>query len=102
MRLVYGYALAVAAAMSVPPALVAQGQGEVARSVAGGGITVSGWTGKVDANEEKNGQSVNNAKFAQEGKDFHVTTGPATTYWNPANKATGTTPSRRRSPSRST
>jgi len=89
MRLVYGYALAVAAAMSVPPALVAQGQGEVARSVAGGGITVSGWTGKVDANEEKNGQSVNNAKFAQEGKDFHVTTGPATTYWNPANKATG-------------
>jgi hypothetical protein len=91
MRLVYGYAVAVAAIMSVPPALVAQGQGqaETARTVAGGGITVTGWTGKVDANEEKNGQTINSAKLAQEGKDLHVTTGPATTYWNPANKAAG-------------
>jgi hypothetical protein len=88
MRLVYGYALAVAAVMSTAPAIVAQ-QGEAARAVAGGGITVSGWTGKVDANEEKNGQTINNAKLAQEGKDLHVTTGPATTYWNPANKASG-------------
>ena len=88
MRLVYGYALAVAAVMSTAPAIVAQ-QSEAARAVAGGGITVSGWTGKVDANEEKNGQTINNAKLAQEGKDLHVTTGPATTYWNPANKASG-------------
>jgi hypothetical protein len=88
MRLVYGYALAVAAVMSTAPAIVAQ-QGEAARAVAGGGITVSGWTGKVDANEEKNGQTINSAKLAQEGKDLHVTTGPATTYWNPANKASG-------------
>src|SRR5919199_12750 len=26
---------------------------------------------------------------AAEGKDLHVTTGPAVVYWNPANKATG-------------
>src|SRR6476646_8991987 len=88
MRLVYGYALAVAAVMSAPNIIGAQ-QAETARSVAGGGITAAGWTGKVDANEEKNGQTVNNAKLAQEGKDLHVTTGPATTYWNPANKAAG-------------
>ena len=88
MRLVYGYALAVAAVMSAPNIIGAQ-QAETARSVAGGGITAAGWTGKVDANEEKNGQTVNNAKLAMEGKDLHVTTGPATTYWNPANKAAG-------------
>ena len=88
MRLVYGYALAVAAVMSAPNIIGAQ-QAETARSVAGGGITAAGWAGKVDPNEEKNGQTVNNAKLAMEGKDLHVTTGPATTYWNPANKAAG-------------
>jgi hypothetical protein len=88
MRLVFGYALAVAVVMSVPPAVGAQ-QGETARAVAGGGITAAGWTGKIDANEEKQGQTINNAKLAQEGAGLRVTTGPAVTYWNPANKATG-------------
>ena len=88
MRLVYGYALAVAAVMSAPNIIGAQ-QADAAKSVAGGGITAAGWAGKVDASEEKNGQTVNNAKLAMEGKDLHVTTGPATTYWNPANKAAG-------------
>jgi hypothetical protein len=32
---------------------------------------------------------VNNAKLAPEGNGLRVTTGPATTYWNPANRATG-------------
>jgi hypothetical protein len=62
---------------------------EVSRGVAGGGVTVKGWTGKIDAGEEKSGMTLNSAKFAAEGKGFHVTTGPATTYWNPANKASG-------------
>jgi hypothetical protein len=88
MRLVYGYALAVAAVMSAPSMIGAQ-QGDAAKAVAGGGITASGWQGKVDPQEEKNGQTVNNAKLAMEGKDLHVTTGPAITYWNPANKAAG-------------
>ena len=70
MRLVYGYALAVAAVMSAPNIIGAQ-QAETARSVAGGGITAAGWTGKVDANEEKNGQTVNNAKLAMEGKGLN-------------------------------
>ena len=88
MRLVYGYALAVAAVMSAPNIIGAQ-QADAAKSVAGGGITAAGWAGKVDPGEEKNGQTVNNAKLAMEGKDLHVTTGPAITYWNPANKAAG-------------
>jgi hypothetical protein len=43
----------------------------------------------VDANEEKAGMTVNNAKFSKEGDTFKITTGPAITYWNPANKASG-------------
>ena len=86
MRLLYGTCLALAG-LTLLPAVHAQD--ETSRSVAGGGIAVSGWAGKVDANEEGRGQTVNNAKFAAEGKNFHVTTGPAVSYWNPADKASG-------------
>ena len=70
-------------------AMTTIGAQDAARVVAGGGITVPGWTGKIDAQEEKAGQALNNAKLAKDGKGLHVTTGPAVTYWNPANKATG-------------
>lgn len=69
--------------------LAQQGPTEVARSVEGGGISVPGWTGKVDANEEKNGKTIKDAKLASEGGAMHVTTGPAVDYWNPANKVSG-------------
>ena len=88
MRLVYASALAVALAMVVSPVIGAQDQ-EAARKVAGGGISVPGWKGKIDAAAEKAGQSITDAKLAMEGQALHVTTGPAVTYWNPANKATG-------------
>jgi hypothetical protein len=70
------------------PAL-SSAQDETSRSVAGGGISVPGWTGKVDPSEEKQGKTLNDAKFAKEGSGMHVTTGPAITYWNPANTASG-------------
>ncbi|CAN5362596.1 hypothetical protein BH10ACI2_BH10ACI2_23770 [soil metagenome] len=57
--------------------------------VAGGGVSVKGWTGKVDANEAAKGMTLNNAKLDKDGKALHVTTGPATTYWNPSNTAKG-------------
>jgi hypothetical protein len=63
--------------------------GDASRAIAGGGISVPGWTGKIDASEEKAGLTLNSAKFAQEGNVLKITTGPAVTYWNPANKATG-------------
>jgi hypothetical protein len=88
MRLISGFALAVGIVMLAPWHMGAQGQ-EGARAVPGGGISVPGWTGKIDANEEKAGQALNNSKLAQEGNVLHVTTGPAVTYWNPANKAAG-------------
>ncbi len=79
----------IAIVMLIPAMANPQAADEVSRSVPGGGISVPGWTGKVDANEEKAGQSIKNAKFAQDGKDFLVTTGPAVTYWNPSEKAMG-------------
>jgi hypothetical protein len=89
MRFVYGSPVAVAVVMLLPAMANPQNPTEVSRSVQGGGISVPGWAGKIDASEEKQGQKLNNAKLAQEGKDLVVTTGPAVTYWNPANKATG-------------
>jgi hypothetical protein len=89
MRLAENSSLAVAAMILVLAAGAARSQSDASRAIAGGGISVAGWTGKVDANAEKAGQTVNDAKFSQEGNAMHVTTGPAVTYWNPANKATG-------------
>ena len=80
---------AALAALSLMVVIPGWSQSDASHAVAGGGISVTGWTGKVDANAEKAGQTVNDAKFSQEGNTFHVTTGPAVTYWNPANKATG-------------
>src|SRR3954469_23094132 len=84
MRLVYGSALAIAIASLVPLTTAAQAPQDANRSVAGGGITAQGWQGKADGAGQ-----VSEAKLSQEGKDLHVVTGPAVTYWNPANKATG-------------
>jgi hypothetical protein len=66
--------------------LIAQ---DASRAIAGGGVSVPGWTGKIDANEEKAGLTLNDAKFSKTGDTINVTTGPAAAYWNPAGKATG-------------
>jgi hypothetical protein len=89
MRIVHGYSLAAAVFVLIAPVLHAQDQSEASRSIRGGGITAQGWTGKIDANEERAGQALQDAKFTQEGNVLHITTGPAVTYWNPANKAGG-------------
>jgi hypothetical protein len=90
MRYVAALALALLAVMLLPRANFSQGgQMETSRGVAGGGISVPGWTGKIDAKEEAAGLTLNSAKLAKDGDALHVVTGPAVTYWNPANKATG-------------
>lgn len=58
-------------------------------SVSGGGVLVKGWTGQIDPKEKTAGLTLNSSKFAKEGSGFHVTTGPAVTYWDPANTAKG-------------
>lgn len=62
---------------------------EESRTVAGGGISVSGWQGRIDAKETAAGLTLSDARLAMEGNALSVTTGPAVTYWNPANRATG-------------
>ena len=57
--------------------------------VKGGGVLVKGWTGKIDKKEADAGLTLNSAKLVKEGDALHVTTGPAVTYWNPNNTATG-------------
>jgi hypothetical protein len=74
--------------MLVLGANAAQAQ-DASRAVAGGGISVQGWTGKIDDSRENAGLTLANAKLAREGNGMRVTTGPAVTYWNPANTANG-------------
>ena len=62
---------------------------EASNKVAGGGISLAGWAGKVDASEAAKGLKVEDAKLVGMGPGMHVTTGPAIMYWNPANKASG-------------
>jgi hypothetical protein len=90
MRYLCALALALLAVVCVPTANFSQGgQMEASRGVAGGGISVPGWTGKIDAKEELAGMTLMSAKLEKEGNDLHVTTGPAVTYWNPKNTAKG-------------
>ncbi len=71
------------------PASACRSQMDSARAVAGGGIKAQGWTGKIDANEARRGGTLESSKLMQMGNVLHVTTGPATNYWNPKNTASG-------------
>jgi hypothetical protein len=60
---------------------------EASRPAAGGGISVPGWVGAVDADSE--GQTIKDTKLSKAGNELQVVTGPAASFWDPANKATG-------------
>ena len=88
------FALALLGLVLLPTAAFSQGgqpaaPNETSRTIAGGGVSAKGWTGKIDAKEEAAGMTLNSAKLSKEGAVLHVLTGPAVTYWNPANKASG-------------
>ncbi len=90
MRFVYPVAIAVALINVIPA--VGRAQADVVENShgVGGGIKVPGWMGKPDSSETaKFGLTVDSASFTKVGDVFHVATGPAITYWNPANKASG-------------
>jgi hypothetical protein len=59
------------------------------RSVAGGGISVAGWKGRIDAKAASQGKTVNDSKFAMSGGKIDLKIGPAAIYWSDANKAAG-------------
>ena len=50
---------------------------DAARAVSGGGISVPGWQGKIDASEAGKVGKLEDAMLAKEGNNLHVTTGPA-------------------------
>ena len=85
MRSLQGWTAIVAIALS---SAVASAQ-DADRSVAGGGIKASGWQGKVDAGATKQGKTINDSKFVQEGNNLRLSIGPAAIYWNPANTGKG-------------
>lgn len=79
MRRIYS---SIAVALLIAPGILAAQDAN--RQVSGGGIKVAGWQGTADG-----GADVNGASLVSMGKDLHVKTGPAVTYWNPANKVSG-------------
>jgi hypothetical protein len=89
MRHMYKSVLVVAAVLFAATESAAQAGMEASQKVAGGGISVKGWMGQIDANEASSGMTLNNAKLAKKGKALHVTTGPAVAYWNKSDKAKG-------------
>ena len=49
-----------------------------------------GWSVRIDRSQNaQDPDDTPNLKFATMGKGFHVTSGPAGAFWNPANTATG-------------
>lgn len=86
MRPVFPSVFVLATMIALPRVGAAQ---DADRAVADGGIKVSGWMGQIDARAASQGQTINDARFTQDGDAFHVVTGPAATYWNPANRASG-------------
>ena len=89
MRFVHCCAVTAALALFVPSVVAAQDQ-DASRVVKDGGISVPGWQGKIDPQEVKAGQALNNAKLASTANGaLQVTTGPAVTYWNPKNVGSG-------------
>ena len=83
---VAGAAALLISAMTALPA--AQAQQDADKKVAGGGITVKGWQGRVDTGNRQ-GLTITDSKFAPEGSGLRLMTGAAGLYWSPANAGKG-------------
>ena len=77
--------LTLATAALATPALAQDAD----RSVADGGISVSGWEGRIDRRAAGQGKTINDSKFSATTGGFRMSVGPAAIYWNPANTASG-------------
>jgi hypothetical protein len=84
MRIPFTLALVVALAS----ATLLAGQ-DADRVIADGGIKVPGWMGRIDAGATRQGRTINDSRLAAEGAGLRATIGPAVTYWNAANTASG-------------
>src|SRR5262245_1968419 len=89
MRRPYSSVVAILVLLLSASVLITEAQTDTSRSVAGGGVSIPGWTGQVDPQEARAGRTLADSKLVKDGDVMHVTTGPAVTYWNPANSASG-------------
>src|SRR5258708_37220720 len=90
MRRARKSAVALVAMVLVAPIVAARAQAgtpETARAVAGGGISVAGWAGKIDAGQA--GVTLADARLTKEGDALHVATRPPPGYCNPSNTPPG-------------
>ena len=67
MRSIPGFITAAAVIFFVPGLVLAHGQ-DSSQSVAGGGISVPGWVGEVDAGAQKAGQTFKDPRLAAAGR----------------------------------
>lgn len=88
MKTALAIALGLSAALVLQTTASMQQQPDLDRKVEGGGVTAPGWKGKEDAGN-KQGLTIADSKFSAEGKGYHLSTGPAALYWNPANEGKG-------------
>ncbi|HEV3215609.1 MAG TPA: hypothetical protein VGZ27_07790, partial [Vicinamibacterales bacterium] len=65
MRALSHLALAIVLTLGILSVAVAQGDPD--RVIPGGGIFVQGWTGKIDEGSVRQGRTLNDSKFVQEG-----------------------------------
>jgi hypothetical protein len=88
MSFLGGLSMAAVTLLLLTGSAPVQGQ-DASRPAAGGGISVPGWVGAVDAQAKGEGQTIADTKLSKAGNVLQVVTGPAASFWNPANKATG-------------
>ena len=79
-------ALVMIMALSIPATALAQ---DADRTVKDGGIKAAGWTGRVDRRPLAAGKTIGDSKVVLEGSALRLSVGPAASYWNPANTASG-------------
>ena len=83
------FSITSAALLMLSAATLSAQKSDPDKLIANGGVTVPGWTGRLDPRPESQGRKITEAKFYPMGKGIHATAGPAAIYWNPANMVTG-------------
>jgi hypothetical protein len=54
-----------------------------------GGVQVAGWKARIDRRAQTQGKTVNDSKFAMDGKSYRLSVGPAGNFWSDGNVAKG-------------
>ena len=71
------YSIASVALVMLSAATLSAQNSDPDKLIANGGVTVPGWTGRLDPRPESQGRKITEAKFYPMGKGIHATAGPA-------------------------